>query len=197
MSKPEILLLGGGGHCHACVDVIQAEGRFAIAGIVERDGADFSATVMGYPVLGTDAQLPELRKRYAHALVTLGQIRNPAPRIHLFEQLQDLGFSLPVICSPRAYCAPSARVGNGTILMHEALVNANAWVGENCILNSKALVEHDVVVGAHCHISTAAVLNGGVTVGERSFVGSNAVCVQGIALPEGTFVKAMSLMNVL
>ena len=42
MSQPEILLIGAGGHCRACIDVIRAEGRFAIAGVVERDGAAVS-----------------------------------------------------------------------------------------------------------------------------------------------------------
>ena len=36
--KASILLIGGGGHCRACVDVLEQEGRFQIAGIVERNG---------------------------------------------------------------------------------------------------------------------------------------------------------------
>jgi hypothetical protein len=33
--KEKIILIGGGGHCSACVDVIEQEGRFTIAGIVD------------------------------------------------------------------------------------------------------------------------------------------------------------------
>jgi len=33
--KKELILIGGGGHCTACIDVIEQEGRFAIAGIVD------------------------------------------------------------------------------------------------------------------------------------------------------------------
>ncbi|MBT5400056.1 acetyltransferase, partial [bacterium] len=32
----DILLIGGGGHCKSVIDVIEQEGRFNIAGIVER-----------------------------------------------------------------------------------------------------------------------------------------------------------------
>jgi hypothetical protein len=37
-----ILLLGGGGHCRACVDVIEAEAKYQIVGIVQppSDGQD-------------------------------------------------------------------------------------------------------------------------------------------------------------
>jgi hypothetical protein len=46
--KP-ILLVGGGGHCHSCIDVIEVEGAFSIQGIVEQSG-ESPVQVLGYPV---------------------------------------------------------------------------------------------------------------------------------------------------
>ena len=34
MSKPNIILLGAGGHSHAYIDVIELEGSYEIAGLV-------------------------------------------------------------------------------------------------------------------------------------------------------------------
>ena len=31
-----IILIGGGGHCHSVIDVIEQEGRFRIKGIVDK-----------------------------------------------------------------------------------------------------------------------------------------------------------------
>ena len=174
-----ILLIGGGGHCRACVDVLEQEGRFQIAGIVERNGGPREA-VLGYPVLGTDEELPQLKEKYKFVLVTVGQIKSAAPRKRLYEQLIALGFQLPVIVSPRSYVSPHAKLGSGTIVMHDALVNAGAHVGENCILNSKSLIEHDARVGGHCHISTGSILNGETQIGHESFVGSGAVVREGV-----------------
>ena len=193
MKKPQILLVGAGGHCRACVDVIELAGMFEIAGIVDRPGAGPGAPVLGYPVLGTDEDLPELRKRYDFALVTVGQIKTPAVRMRLFERLKSVGFECPAIQSPRAYVSRHAQLGAGTIVMHDAVINAGATVGENCIINTKALIEHDAVIGAHCHISTGAVINGEVRIGAGTFFGSNAVSVQGIAIRAGSFVPAGSL----
>jgi hypothetical protein len=56
--KEQIILIGGGGHFKSCIDVIEQEGIFDIAGIVdisEKRGL----IVLGYPVIGTDADLPE------------------------------------------------------------------------------------------------------------------------------------------
>jgi sugar O-acyltransferase (sialic acid O-acetyltransferase NeuD family) len=188
--KPEIILLGAGGHCRSCIDVIEAEGRFSIAGIVDQVEAGAPASIFGYPILGTDDDLPELHKQYAFALVTVGQIRTSAVRRRLFDQLKELGYELPTIISPHAYVSAHAQVAAGSIIMHHALVNAGASVGENCIINSKALIEHDVQVGADCHISTGSIINGGVDVGAGTFFGSNAVSVQEISIPAGSFVSA-------
>jgi sugar O-acyltransferase (sialic acid O-acetyltransferase NeuD family) len=188
--KTEIILLGAGGHCRSCIDVIEAEGRFSIAGIVDRVEAGAPASVLGYPVIGTDDDLPELRKQYAFALVTVGQTRSSTVRRRLFDVLQALGFELPTVVSPHAYVSSHAQVGAGTIVMHHALVNAGASVGENCIINTKALIEHDAQIAEDCHISTGAILNGGVNVGAGTFFGSNAVSVQEISIPAGSFIRA-------
>lgn len=193
MNCRPILLIGGGGHCRACIDVIELQGLYAVAGVVERAGAERPESVLGYPIVGTDDDLPSLRNRFAHALVTVGQVKTPAIRIGIYERLRALGFELPPIVSPRAYVSHHAVVGAGTIVMHDALVNAGASIGDNCIINSKALVEHDATIGSHCHISTGAIINGGVRVGAGTFFGSNAVSVHGISILEGRFVRAGSL----
>ncbi len=184
----QLLLIGAGGHCRACIDVIQQEGRFDIAGIVDK--SKDKADVMGYPVIGTDDDLLRLRKNCRHALVTVGQISSPNVRISLYQRLRELGFELPTIISPWAHVSRHARVGQGTIIMHQALVNAGSVVGENCIINTRALLEHDAVIEDHCHIATGAIINGGAVVGQGSFVGSNAVVLQNVVIGSGCVVGA-------
>jgi len=50
-NKPSILLIGGGGHCKSCIDVIEQKGRFAIAGIVDKP-ASVGGRILDYPVIG-------------------------------------------------------------------------------------------------------------------------------------------------
>lgn len=173
MTKEPIILVGAGGHARACIDVIEQTGRFEIVGLVGMPD-EVGMSVLGYPVLGTDLELPELRQKSSHALVTLGQIKTPEPRMRLFERLLQMGFCLPTIVSPRGYVSRHASVGEGTIVMHGALINAGACVGCNCILNTGSLVEHDGVIGDHCHVSTKVVINGGVQVGSGTFIGSSS-----------------------
>jgi sugar O-acyltransferase (sialic acid O-acetyltransferase NeuD family) len=194
MSEKEIILIGGGGHCRSCIDVIEAGNEFKIAGIVEQPGINKKETILGYPVLGYDDDLETLKEKYEYALITIGQMGSSNLRQKFFNRLEKMGYTLPVIVSPLAHVSKHASVGDGTIVMHHAIVNAGAVVGKNCILNTRCLIEHDVKIGDHIHISTAAVLNGEVMIGSGSFVGSNAVMVNGIKISDNYFFKAGSLV---
>lgn len=183
MSTPTLLLIGAGGHARACIDVIEQEGKFAVAGLVGLAG-EVGREVLGYAVLGSDAELPELLREHRQVLVTVGQIKTPNVRIRLFELAERTGCAFPVVVSPRAYVSAHAAIGAGSIVMHGAVVNAGAAIGRNCIINSQSLVEHDAVVADHCHIATAAALNSGVRIGAGTFVGSNSSVRQSVTIGE-------------
>ncbi|MCU4158145.1 acetyltransferase [Carboxylicivirga sp. A043] len=187
----KLLLIGGGGHCKACIDVIEQEGRFEIAGIIDQKDK-LGKTVMGYRVIGCDDELPELFKKYKHALITVGQIRSAKLRIKLFTKLKQIGFNLPVIISPLAYVSQSATIDEGTIVMHHVLVNAEAQIGSNNIFNSKALIEHEAIVGNHNHISTGAKLNGQVQVQDECFIGSGSTIANNVSIVSNVIVPAGS-----
>jgi sugar O-acyltransferase (sialic acid O-acetyltransferase NeuD family) len=190
--KEKIILIGGGGHCKSCIDVIEQEGRFTIAGVVDVPEKQ-QETVLGYSMFGSDADLAELIKISPKVLITLGQIKSPIRRIELFNDLKQMGARFPVITSPLSYVSPHAHVAEGTIVMHHALINAGASVGRNCIINNKALIEHDAVIEDHCHISTGAIVNGGVKIGSNSFFGSSAVAKEYTSIPSNSFIKANSI----
>lgn len=183
MTPNSILLLGAGGHARACIDVLELAGQFCIGGLLGLP-AEVGGKVLGYPVLGTEADLMRLLREHGGALIAVGQIKTPEPRIRLFELTRSLDCALPVVVSPRAHVSRHASVAAGTIVMHGAVVNAGAVVGRNCILNSLCLIEHDAVIEDHCHVATSAVVNSGVRVGAGTFIGSNSCVRQGLRIGE-------------
>ena len=116
-----------------------------------------------------------------------------APKIS--NDLKKLDFNIPFIVSPLAYVSKYASISQGTIVMHNALVNAGASVGENCTINTNAVIEHDAIIGDHCHISTGAIINGGVFVSDECFIGSLATTKQSVKIPEKSFIKAGSVVK--
>ena len=185
--KANLILIGAGGHARACIDIVEQEAKYTIAGIVGLP-EEWQARHLGHTVFGSDSDLVTLRQRFLNALITVGQIHTSHHRKRLYDQALDLGFTLPTIISPRAYVSPHAVIGAGTIVMHGAVVNAGASVGTNCIVNTNALLEHDAAVGNHCHVSTGTILNGGVKVGAGSFVGSGSLIKEGVEIGEDCLI---------
>lgn len=192
-NKESILLIGGGGHCKSCIDVLETEGKFSIAGIVDST-LKIGEKILGYPVLGDDSMLPELRKKVSHVLITTGQIKSSATRKKLAELLSKLEFNFPAIVSPKAHVSAHSRIGKGTIIMHQALISANVEIGEFCIINSAALVEHDCQIGTHTHLSTGCRVNGNVVIGDDCFIGSGSILNQGIKITSETILGSGSLV---
>jgi len=186
-----LILIGGGGHCCSCIDVIESEGRYYIHGVLDNALLP-GQKVAGYDVLGCDSDITKYAKLGYSFLVTVGHVGNAALRKKLYQLVINERGLLATVISPRAYIAKNVTVSKGTIVMHDALINVGTVIGDNCIINSKALIEHDCKVSSHCHISTSAVVNGGVNIGEGTFFGSNATSKHGITINEGTFIKANS-----
>lgn len=190
--KISIILVGGGGHCRSCIDVIEATDFYKISGILdvqERVGE----MLLGYPIIGTDMDMERLADEGHLFLITLGQVGTSEGRKRLYARLQKLNAGLATVISPRAYVSVHASVEEGSIVMHDAVVNASARIGRNCIINTRALVEHDAEVADHCHLATGAIVNGGARVETGSFIGSNAVVRENALTGAGAFVKAGSV----
>ena len=188
MSKTEIILIGAGGHAKSCIDVIEQQDKFKIAGLIGKK-EELGRKVCGYSIFGIDNDLPELIKDYKNAHISIGQI-DTGKRNNIYNQILNLGFSLPTIISPNAYVSDRADIGNGNIVMHGVIINAGVKIGNNCIINTNALIEHDSNIADHCHIATNVVVNGGVSVGQGSFIGSGSVTKEGVTVSDNSFIKA-------
>lgn len=193
MIKHSLVLIGGGGHCRSCIDVIEQQGKYNIYGILDPNQRK-ETKISCYPVLGDDELLNDLIKEGHHFLITLGQIKSAAIRIVLYKKLKAGGAKLATVISPKAYLSPAASVAEGSIVLHSAIVNAGSIIGINTIINSMSLIEHDSRIGNHVHVSTGAIINGGCTVGNESFIGSGAIIVNNINIGDNIVIGAGSVV---
>lgn len=187
MKKASLILIGAGGHARSCIDTIEQEGIYKIAGLIGLP-QEVGSKLLGYEVIATDSDISELGKQYQFAIITVGQIDSPEHRIRLFVHAQEAGFTFPIVIAPTAYASPHSILGVGTMVMHGAIINAGVQIGSNCIINSNSLIEHDAIIEDHCHISTGAILNGNTSIGMGSFIGSGAVIKEGVSVGANSLV---------
>ena len=61
--KEDIILIGGGGHCKACIDVIEEDNRYVIMGIIDFP-EKIGQSILGYPIIDCDENLEKITKEF-------------------------------------------------------------------------------------------------------------------------------------
>ncbi len=191
MEHKKLILVGGGGHCKSVINVAESAG-FQILGILDVP-ENVGNKVLDYSIVGTDNQIPDYVND-AVFIVTVGHIKDAALRIKLHQKIVDAGGKLATIIASTAHVSKYAQIGEGSVIMHQVVVNADAIIGRGCIINTFANIEHDASIGNYCHISTGAMINGNCVVGKETFFGSQSVMVNGIEITSGCVIGAGSLV---
>jgi sugar O-acyltransferase (sialic acid O-acetyltransferase NeuD family) len=190
-----IILIGAGGHCKVCIDIIEQIGQYNILGVHDANFLSID-NVLGYRVLGDD-KLDLTRYEISNKVfaITFGFINGVNKRKILFDKLFQYGYNIDDIVSTRSYISKHAYIGYGATVMNGVIINPCATIGDNCIINSNALIEHDTTIGSHCHISTGAVINGSCELGNDIFVGSNSVVNNDITICDNVIIGSGSVVN--
>ena len=122
----------------------------------------------GIPVLGKVADYP----LWPNARFLIG-IGNAAVRQKLVNKLCDIRWHTAI--HPTAVISRlGTTIGEGTVVMANAIINPGTTVGRHCILNTGSIVEHDNTIGDYVHISVGAKTAGTVTIGNNTWVGIGA-----------------------
>ena len=192
MNPKNLILIGGGGHCKSVIDVAESAG-FNILGILDI-AKNVGNKILNYHIIGTDDDIVNYVEK-ALFVITVGQIKDPTLRIKLHHKVINCGGQFATVLANTAHVSRYSSIGEGTVIMHQAVVNADAKVGIGCIINTFANIEHDAVVKDFCHISTGAIVNGNCLVGKGTFLGSQAVTVNGVTIAEGCVIAAGAMVQ--
>jgi UDP-perosamine 4-acetyltransferase len=190
-SPSPCVILGGGGHASVVIEAM-LESRAGVPRVIlDRDRARWGKTVLDIPIVGGDDMLGDLvKKGITHFAVGVGGVGDNGPRRRLFEQAQAHGLAAVTVQHPAAVRSRRTKVGEGSVLLAGAMVNAGAILGRNVIVNTGAIVEHDCTVGDHVHIASGATVASSVRIGEGAHVGAGATVRQGLTVGRGAIIGA-------
>lgn len=91
---------------------------------------------------------------------------------------------------PKSTISQFSEIGEGTVVMANAVLNPGCKIGTHCIINTAAIIEHDCVLEDFVHISPNAALAGNVFVGEGTHIGIGASIIQGIKIGKWATIGA-------
>ncbi len=186
IDEKSLIIYGGGGHGKSLVDLVRLQNAYRVIGIVD-DGLPIGSSVLDVPVLGGGAVLPALRDRgVSLAVNAVGGIGNLAPRLKVFDNLSQAGFTFPTVIHPSAVVEASAEIAAGVQVFAQAYVGSAVRVGFGCIVNTGAILSHDCVLGEMVNISPGAILAGSVQVGARTLIGMGGTVNLEVNIGAGT-----------
>jgi sugar O-acyltransferase (sialic acid O-acetyltransferase NeuD family) len=192
MKSLPFLIWGSKGHGLVILELLQACGQTVVA-IADNDPNATSILPDTPLLIGADqvaawiADAPA--PSHLAAAIAIGGTRG-ADRSEIADFLMNHDISLPALVHPAATVSPTAMLGNGTQILANSLVAANARLGPCTIVNHSANVDHECSLGSNVHIGPGAVLCGCVRVDDNAFVGAGAVVLPGIKIGEGAVVGA-------
>ncbi|WP_144281550.1 NeuD/PglB/VioB family sugar acetyltransferase [Chryseobacterium echinoideorum] len=186
-NRKNIILIGGGGHCKSCIEIINSTGKYHIAGILDLP-SELGKKILGVKVIGNDDDYLKFHEQGNVFFITVGQIKNAELRKRIFRKLTAIGAQIETIIAPTAYVSETAKIGEGSIVMHKTFLNSGVKIGSNNIINTGAILEHDVTIGNHNHISTGTIINGDSTIGDENFIGSGANIANNINIGNQTVI---------
>lgn len=177
----KVIIIGAGGHAKVIADICLLNGD-SIVGFLDDVKPD--GLFLNFQKLGKVEQYVN----YADCEFVVA-IGDSFVRERYVNQLKGVTWYTAV--HPKAVIsAIDTFIGEGTVVMANAVINPGAKVGKHCIINTSSVIEHDNIIGDYVHISVGAKLAGKVEVCNNTWIGVGATVKDTIKIEGKCFIGA-------
>ncbi|OYU56019.1 MAG: transferase [Chitinophagaceae bacterium BSSC1] len=150
MNKVSSLIYGFGGHGKVLAEALTFNAEF-IVGVFDDQPIESTRNVI---YLGT--YNPNI---YPELPIILGVGNNNVRK----QLLQFIKHRFQSFIHPSAQVAKSVKIGKGSVILQNAVIQANSVIGDHVIINMGSMVDHDNIVKDFVHVSPLC------------YVGSNSI----------------------
>lgn len=178
----QVIVIGASGHGKVVADIILSCGD-TLLGFLD-DNETLPDEIDGIPVLGKISNYG----KYSNAAFVIA-IGNSAIREKIARQLDSVRWYTAI--HPTAVVSQlNTQIGEGSVVMANAVVNPSAHIGKHCIINTSAVVEHDNRISDFAHVSVGAKLGGTVSIGNHTWVGIGATASNNVSVCDHCMIGA-------
>lgn len=184
MSKQSFVIYGAGGHAKVIVDLVWALGG-NVACIFDDQPESLNFELMGVEVRRYDVNVyPE-----AEMIIAVGhnESRQAISRLvhHRFATL----------IHPRASVSKLAKVREGTVVLANAVIQAEAVIGKHVIVNAGACIDHEVEVQDFAHIGPLVYVGGAALIAAMANIRPGALIKRMVKIPYGRMVEPNEIVQ--
>jgi acetyltransferase EpsM len=128
----KIVIIGHGGHSKVITDIILSDGGFEIIGYLD----DKYKAVKIENVFYGPVCYANLLAKYFGEIKFVIAIGNNLVRKKIVDELNFPDQSYISLVHHSAIISPTSQLGIGTVVMPNAVINADSQIGNHCIINS-------------------------------------------------------------
>ncbi len=189
-----ILIYGASGHSKMIVDIIQKNNVYRLKGFID-SYKPVNEVVYGYNIISDLDQLPRVIEELNIEGIVIG-IGENSTRLEAYGKIMKIAPNLkfvPII-HPNATIAGDVSIKEGSVIMANVVINANAKVGRFCILNTASTFGHDSEMADFSSLASGVTVAGTVQVGFCSAICLGATIIQNLTIGDNTVIGAGSLV---
>jgi sugar O-acyltransferase (sialic acid O-acetyltransferase NeuD family) len=166
-----------------------------IAGLYHFEEGRTGDTVLGYPIVGTHAQLFE-NGDFSGLQLVLSMGDNDI-RLELGDEIRKRGGNAPTLVDPTAMVSRYASLEEGVVVLANSTVGPTTTVGRDVHISYNATIAHDVDIRRGCFIASNSSIGAYITLREKVLVGASSTILakKGLTVGEGAVVGAGAVVT--
>jgi len=192
--KQRIFLFGGGLHSLSCIDIIEKQKAYQLAGIIDSE-KEIGSRVDDYNIIGRIEDLPDLTKKYQTkaGFISVGDNR---VRKKIYDQILERcpDFKFVNLFHPSAVLGKHVNLGQGVFVGAQAFISSGCRVDDFVLLHQKAhigLLNH---MEKFSSISLGSLTGGLVSIGEFAAITIGVVVADRVSIGRHTVIGSGSLV---
>ena len=142
-----------------------------------------------YPLLDQNkTSIEYIKDNFDEIIVAVG-LNNQA-RLKVTNEFEDKGVEIATLIHPKATVSKLSKIGKGSVILANSVINPYASVGRACIINTGSIVEHDCTVEDGVHMSPNSTIAGRVHVGKCTWICMGSSVAHDISIGENSTIGA-------
>lgn len=173
------IIIGAGTYSEVYLAFLQEAGT-EVVGFLDDDEKYSGKEIMGIPVFGTTAMLPELKGKYGveAAYCPIGSNKT---RVHFLELARSLGYKTPNFIHHTVVIGPNVTIADeGVYILQATQIMPFVSIEKDVMISAGSNIIH------HCHLSQGTFISNGVNFGafvlaeKYAYIGMGSTVMTGV-----------------
>ena len=178
------VIYGAGGHAKVIVDLVLEHGG-KVECVFDDNVVEENATFMGIQILKYS---PEVYKE-SRLIIAIGDNEARKSLTH------KLKHNFATLIHPKASVSEFALIGKGTVVLANAVIQAEVSIGDHSIINIGACVDHEVSISDFVHIGPMAYVGGAAVIKNGAKIDPGVIVLRNTEVAENSHIRSLSLIT--